>query len=194
MSAWDVAKPLIDEAIDQDAHLPPSGSDAFLPCRAAVVPPDPGLHRRDHPPAPPTDRFVLAQAEPGPIGPCRCWPTCARRDVRRSGRRVRGRHRHCLEVCHRDGGAAGGPVPQAPPGPGQGEGRRAHVPDHRWHPDPDRPRQHASPTTRSGRSCCPTRQGSPVRANAVLRQSTVSVPAEGCQVRIQAANEMATFR
>ena len=27
-----------------------------------------------------------------------------------------------------------------------------------------------------------------------LRQSTVSVPAEGCQVRIQAANEMATFR
>ena len=28
-------------------------------------------------------------------------------------------------------------------------------------------RQHASPTTRSGRSCCPTRQGSQVRADAV---------------------------
>ena len=46
MSAWDIAKPLVGEAIDQDAHLPPRGSDAFLPCRAAVVPPDPGLHRR----------------------------------------------------------------------------------------------------------------------------------------------------
>ena len=64
-----MAKPLVDKAIDHDPHLPPRGSDAFLPCRAAVVPPDPGLHRRDHPPPPPTDRFVLAQAEAWAAGP-----------------------------------------------------------------------------------------------------------------------------
>jgi hypothetical protein len=37
VSAWGAAKPLVDEAIDQDPHPPPRGSDAFLPCRAAVV-------------------------------------------------------------------------------------------------------------------------------------------------------------
>lgn len=31
MWAWDVAKPLVDEAIDQDPHLPPRGFHAFLP-------------------------------------------------------------------------------------------------------------------------------------------------------------------
>jgi len=31
VSAWGMAKPLVDEAIDQDPHLPPRGSDAFPP-------------------------------------------------------------------------------------------------------------------------------------------------------------------
>ena len=37
MSAWGVAKPLVDEAIDQDPHRLPRGFHAFLPCRAAAV-------------------------------------------------------------------------------------------------------------------------------------------------------------
>jgi len=40
----------------------------------------------------------------------------------------------------------------------------------------------------------PDAAGQPGASQRRLRQSTVSVPAEGCQVRIQAANEMATFR
>jgi DDE superfamily endonuclease/Helix-turn-helix of DDE superfamily endonuclease len=39
VSAWGMAEPLVDEAIDQDPHPPPRGSDAFLPCRAAVARP-----------------------------------------------------------------------------------------------------------------------------------------------------------
>ena len=31
MSPWRIAKPLVDEAIDQHPHLPPRGSDAFYP-------------------------------------------------------------------------------------------------------------------------------------------------------------------
>jgi hypothetical protein len=31
VSAWGMAKPLVDEAIDQDPHLPPRGSDTFYP-------------------------------------------------------------------------------------------------------------------------------------------------------------------
>src|SRR6266516_4686897 len=31
VSAWEVAKPLVDEAIDQDPHLPPRGFGAVLP-------------------------------------------------------------------------------------------------------------------------------------------------------------------
>jgi hypothetical protein len=46
--AWDVAKPLVDEAIDQDPHLPPRGFHAFRPWRAAVVFPDPHLRSRGH--------------------------------------------------------------------------------------------------------------------------------------------------
>jgi hypothetical protein len=53
VSPWDMAKPLVDETIDQDPQLRPRGSDAFLPCRAAVVPLDPHIHRRDHPTLPP---------------------------------------------------------------------------------------------------------------------------------------------
>ena len=34
MSAWDAAKPLVDEAIDQDPHPPPRGFHAFY--RAAL--------------------------------------------------------------------------------------------------------------------------------------------------------------
>jgi hypothetical protein len=40
-------------------------SDAFLPCRAAVVPPDPYIHRRDHPPSPPADRSPWRKLNPG---------------------------------------------------------------------------------------------------------------------------------
>jgi hypothetical protein len=40
----------------------------------------------------------------------------------------------------------------------------------------------------------PDAAGQPGASQRRLRQSTVSVPAEGCHVRIQAANEMATFR
>jgi hypothetical protein len=46
VSASDMAKPLVDEAIDQDPHRPPRGFRAVLPCRAAVVCPDPHLRRR----------------------------------------------------------------------------------------------------------------------------------------------------
>ncbi len=48
VSAWVI--PLVDEAIDQGPHPPPRGFDAFVPCRASVVPPDRRLHRRGHPP------------------------------------------------------------------------------------------------------------------------------------------------
>ena len=60
VSPWGVTKPLVDDAIDQDPHLPPRGFHAFLPCRAAVVCPDPHLCRRGHPPSPQADRVVLA--------------------------------------------------------------------------------------------------------------------------------------
>ncbi len=39
--------------------------DAFLPCHAGVVPPDPGLHRRDHPPPPQADRLPWRKLSPG---------------------------------------------------------------------------------------------------------------------------------
>ena len=71
----------VNEAIDQDPHLPPRGSDAFLPCRAAVVAPDPGLHRRDHPSPPQADRIVLAQAQPRPAGPAGAGLPAQRRNA-----------------------------------------------------------------------------------------------------------------
>ena len=37
----------------------------LLPCRAAVVVPDPHLRGRDHPPPPCRDRLGLVEAEPG---------------------------------------------------------------------------------------------------------------------------------
>src|SRR6516164_3506665 len=37
---------------------------------------------------------------------------------------------------HRDHCAAGGPVPEAAPGPGESDGRRARLPGHRRHPNP----------------------------------------------------------
>src|SRR5262249_54923047 len=47
--------------------------DAFLPCRAAIVPPSPGLLRRGYPPSPPADRLAAAQGQPraGAGGNCR---------------------------------------------------------------------------------------------------------------------------
>jgi hypothetical protein len=47
VSPLGTAKPLVDEAIDQDPHRPPRGSEAFLPCLTAVVAPDARLHGRD---------------------------------------------------------------------------------------------------------------------------------------------------
>ena len=63
-------------------------SDAFLPCRAAVVPPDPHIHRRDHPPSPPADRLTLAQAQPRSAGPAGPGLPAQRRHVRRARGRV----------------------------------------------------------------------------------------------------------
>ena len=47
--------------------------DASLPCRAAIVPPRPGLLRRGYPPSPPADRLAAAQGQPraGAGGNCR---------------------------------------------------------------------------------------------------------------------------
>src|SRR5215469_12532326 len=60
-----MAKPLVDEAIDQDPHPLPRASRAFLPCRAAVVCPGPDLRCRGHPTPPHGDRAGLAQLNPG---------------------------------------------------------------------------------------------------------------------------------
>ena len=46
-------------------HSTTRGSHAVLPCRAAVVVPDPHLRVRDHPPPPGLDRLAVAKAEPG---------------------------------------------------------------------------------------------------------------------------------
>jgi hypothetical protein len=64
-----MAKPLADEAIDQDPHLLSRGLDAFLLCRAAVVSIGPYLHGRGGPPSPQADRVVLTQTEPSAAGP-----------------------------------------------------------------------------------------------------------------------------
>lgn len=42
MSAWDIAKPLVSEAIDQDPHPPPRGFHLFYP--AALPLSSQGLH------------------------------------------------------------------------------------------------------------------------------------------------------
>ena len=67
MSAWGRAKPLVDEAITTTLRLP-RGLDAFLPCRASVVPCNPHLRHWRDPPSPQADRLVLAQAQPGAPG------------------------------------------------------------------------------------------------------------------------------
>src|ERR1700759_849647 len=72
------------------------GSHAVLPCRAAVVVPDPDLHSRPHPPPPRRDRLTLAQAQPRPAGPARARLPAQRRHIRRARGRVRSRHGHGL--------------------------------------------------------------------------------------------------
>ena len=52
MSLLRPEKPLVSEAVDQDRLHLTRGFHAFLPCRAAVVVPDPHLRGRDHPPPP----------------------------------------------------------------------------------------------------------------------------------------------
>jgi hypothetical protein len=75
----------------------------------------PVLCRRDHPPAPPEDRLVLAEAEPRPAGAAGLDAPAQGRDPRRAGRRVRRRHRHGLAIRHRDRPAAGRPRPRLGP-------------------------------------------------------------------------------
>jgi hypothetical protein len=88
------------------------GFHAVLPCRAATVPPDPQLCGRDHPPPPGLDRVVLAEAEPRPAGPFSPGLPGQRRDVRRSGRRVRDGYLNGLAVCGGNRRATGHPCPK----------------------------------------------------------------------------------
>ncbi len=59
----DLKKSLVSEAIEQELRHH-QGSHVFLPCRAAVVVPDPDLCLRPHPSPPQVDPVVLAKAEP----------------------------------------------------------------------------------------------------------------------------------
>src|SRR5215467_7820030 len=61
-------------------------SRAFLPCRAAVVCPDPHLRCRGHPTPPHEDRVGLAQAQPGTAGPAGAGLPAQGRHLRRAGR------------------------------------------------------------------------------------------------------------
>ena len=79
--AW--GKPLVDEAITTTLRLP-SGSDAVLPCRAAVVACNPRLRRGPDPPSPRADGLVLAQAEPWPASAAGLGAGAAAQGVRRS--------------------------------------------------------------------------------------------------------------
>ena len=63
--AWDIAKPLVDEATGQDPHPLPRGFSCFLPCRAAVVCPDLHLRCRGHPAPPQEDRSAWRKLSPG---------------------------------------------------------------------------------------------------------------------------------
>src|ERR1051326_7892557 len=93
-------KPLVDELVDQNPLITTTrGFHAVLPCRAAVVPQDPHLRSRDHPPAPDLDRVMLAEAEPRAASAACPGLPAERRDFRRSGRRVLGRHGDGLAVC-----------------------------------------------------------------------------------------------
>jgi tetratricopeptide (TPR) repeat protein len=63
-------KPPVDELVDQNSlHHHYQGFHAVLPCRAAVVPQDPQVRGRDHPPPPDLDRVAVAEAEPRAAGP-----------------------------------------------------------------------------------------------------------------------------
>jgi hypothetical protein len=74
-----MAKPLVDEAIDQDPHPPPRGFRAVLPCRAAVVCPDPPSATPPGSSAVTARRSGRAGASSTPDGrPCWYWPTCAK--------------------------------------------------------------------------------------------------------------------
>jgi hypothetical protein len=70
------------------------------------------------------DRVVVAEAESGGAGSASARLPAQRRDVRRAGGRVRGRHRHGLEISKRYRRPARGPRPEAAQGgPGRQEGR-----------------------------------------------------------------------
>ena len=66
VSPWRMAKPLVDEAIDQDPHPSAEGLQMlFYPAALPLSRQTLDLHRRDHPPPPQADRLALAQAQPG---------------------------------------------------------------------------------------------------------------------------------
>src|SRR5580693_9015196 len=116
-SSPETVKPLVDEAIDQETiHYPQGLLHAFLPCRAAVVVPDPELHRRGHQTAPEVDRFAVAEAEPWAAGHARACLPAQRRDVRRARGGVRSRPRHRLALRRGDDRPARGPRPETPQG------------------------------------------------------------------------------
>ena len=110
-----MARPLVDEAIDQDPHLHQGAPDALQPCRAAVVASDPRIHRRDHPPPPTADRPTMAQARLRAAGAAGAGLPSQERYVRRADGRVRRWHSHRLEISRRDRGPAGCSVPGAAP-------------------------------------------------------------------------------
>jgi hypothetical protein len=97
----DVAKPLVDDAIDLDPYLPPRGFHAVLARRAAAVSPDPHLHCRDHPPPPGADRLALPQAHPFLAGPAGPGLPAQRRDVAELAAGF-GVGRHRVAICQRD--------------------------------------------------------------------------------------------
>ena len=109
--AWDIAKPLVDEAIGQDPHPLSRGFSCFsalprcrcLPRPSPTLPGSSGATAR---------RSVgLAQAQPGTAGPAGAGLPAQGRHLRRAGRRVRHRHRHHLTVRDRN------PQPCWPPAP-----------------------------------------------------------------------------
>src|SRR5580704_10409 len=132
-------KPPVDEAITTSLHRTPGASRAFLPCRAAVVAPDPHLHRRADPPAPGGNRVAVAEAEPGTAGFAGPGPPAPGRAVRSGRGRVRGGDGDRVAVRDRDRGAAGGPGPEAAEGGAGREEGRVPVRGPGRHPGPDRP-------------------------------------------------------
>jgi hypothetical protein len=137
-----MAKPLVDEAIDQDLHRPPRGLQmlfypAALPLSRQTLTCTAGVIRRHRKPS--TAGSPWRKLNPGRqallvLAYLRKGETFAELAA---GFGVG--HRHRLEVRHRDRGPAGRPVPEAAAGPGPGPGGRTRLPSHRRHLNSHRP-------------------------------------------------------